>query len=72
MTKASLGEKSTEPNPTDRSKSGTRRSILVEDQGIALGITIYGGNRHDMKMTIATLQSIVIHRPSSSTTIELQ
>jgi len=40
ITKSPLGGKSTGPNPTDRSKSGTRRSILVEDQGIALGITI--------------------------------
>jgi putative transposase len=69
-----LGEKSTGPNPTDRSKSGTKRSLLVEGQGIPIGITIDGANRHDMKMTRATLQSMVIHRPSSSitTTIELQ
>ena len=74
-----MGEKSTGPNPTDRSKSGTKRSLLVEGQGIPIGITIDGANRHDMKMTRATLQSMVIHRPlpssSSSittTTIELQ
>jgi putative transposase len=58
-----LGEKSTGPNPTDRSKSGTKRSPLVEGQGIPLGITIDGANRHDMKMTKATLQSIVVCRP---------
>ena len=69
-----MGEKSTGPNPTDRrSKSGTKRSLLVEGQGIPIGITIDGANRHDMKMTRATLQSIVIHRPlPSSSTIELQ
>ena len=62
-----MGEKSTGPNPTDRrSKSGTKRSILVDGQGIPLGITIDGTNRHDMKMIRATIQSIVIHRPSSS------
>ena len=46
-------KKSTGPNPTDiRSKSGTKRSLLVEGQGIPIGITIDGGaNRHDMKMT---------------------
>lgn len=38
ITKAPLGEKSTGPNPTDRSKSGTKRILLVEDQGIPLGI----------------------------------
>jgi putative transposase len=69
-----LGEKSTGPNPTDRSKSGTKRSLLVEGQGIPIGITIDGANRHDMKMTRATLQSMVIHRPlpSSASSIELQ
>jgi putative transposase len=61
-----LGGKSTGPNPTDRSKSGTKRSLLVDGQGIPLGITVDGANRHDMKMTKATLQSIVVSRPSSS------
>ena len=40
-----------------------------------IGITIDGANRHDMKMTKATLQSIVIHRPlpsSSSSPLKLQ
>src|SRR5574339_1129011 len=71
ITKAPFGggrKKSTGPNPTDiRSKSGTKRSLLVEGQGIPIGITIDGGaNRHDMKMTRTTLQSIVIHRPLPS------
>ena len=47
--------------------------LLVEGQGIPIGITIDGANRHDMKMTRATLQSIVIHRPlPSSSSIKLQ
>ncbi len=69
-----MEEKSTGSNPTDRSKSGTKRSLLVEGQGIPIGITIDGANRHDMKMTRTTLQSIVIHRPlpSSSSSLKLQ
>ena len=67
-----MGEKSTGPNPTDRSKSGTKRSLLVEGQGIPIGITIDGANRHDMKMTRATLQSIVIHRPLPSSSLKLK
>ena len=43
-----------------------KRSLLVDGQGIPLQITVDGANRHDMKMTKATLQSIVICRPSSS------
>ncbi len=67
-----MGEKSTGPNPTDRSKSGTKRSLLVDGQGIPLGIAVDSANRHDMKMTKATLQSIVIHRPLPSSSLKLQ
>jgi transposase len=53
----------TGPNPTDRSKSGTKRSILVEGNGIPLAVAIAGANRHDMKLAEQTLESIVIDRP---------
>ena len=48
---------------------------MVDGQGIPLGITVDSANRHDMKMTKATLQNIVICRPqisSSSTTKNTQ
>jgi hypothetical protein len=35
-----LGEKYTDPNPTDRSKSGTKRSIVVDGKGVPRGITV--------------------------------
>lgn len=57
------GEKSTGPNPTDRSKSGTKRSLLVDGKGVPLGVIVDGANKHDIKMAKATLQSIVIDRP---------
>ena len=63
ITKAPLGGKSTGPNPTDRAKSGTKRSVLVDGKGVPIGVSIDGANRHDMKMSKATLQSIVIYRP---------
>jgi hypothetical protein len=64
ITKAPLGGKGTGANLTDRSKSGTKRSIVVVDgRGVPLGITVDVANRYDMKMTKATLQSIVVHRP---------
>ena len=44
ISKAPLGEKRTGPNPTDRGKSGTKRSLLVEGQGIPIGITVDGAN----------------------------
>ncbi len=68
----SWGKKGTGPNCTDRSKSGSKRSLLVDGQGIPLGITVDGANRHDMKMTKATLQSIVVCRPSSSSITDIQ
>jgi putative transposase len=58
-----LGEKSTGPNPTDRAKSGTKRSLLVDGKGVPLGITADAANRHDMKMTKSTLQNVVINKP---------
>ena len=58
-----LGEKSTGPNPTDRSKSGTKRSLLVDGKGVPLGMIVDGANKHYMKMTKATLRSIIINRP---------
>lgn len=63
MTKAPLGEKGTGPNPTDRGKSGTKRSLLTEGHGIPLAITVEGANRHDMKMVKGTLEAIIVERP---------
>lgn len=39
-------------------KTGTKRSILIDGKGVPVG-----ANRYDMKMSKATLQSIVIYRP---------
>jgi putative transposase len=64
MTKAPLGGKqSTGPNPTDRAKSGTKRSILVDGSGIPIGLAVDGANRHDIKLAEQTLENIVIQRP---------
>lgn len=49
------GEKATGANPTDRGKSGTKRSVLTDGRGIPIAIAIEGANRHDMKLTEATL-----------------
>lgn len=58
MTKAPLGGEKTGKNPTDRAKRGVKRSLLVEGHGIPIGVTVDGANRHDMKLTRATLESI--------------
>ena len=58
-----MGEKGTGSNPTDRSKSGTKRSILVDGNGVPLSVSVDGANRHDMKLTKPTLQNVVINKP---------
>src|ERR1041385_657259 len=58
-----LREKCTGANPTDRAKSGTKRSVVVDGKGVPLGISVDAANKHDMRMTKSTLKSIVIHRP---------
>jgi len=51
------------PNPTDRGKNGTKKSLLVEQEGGPLAVTIAGANVHDTKMLEATIAAIVVERP---------
>jgi putative transposase len=46
MTKAPLAGKKTGPNPTDRAKSGAKRSLLVEAGGVPTGLCVAGANRN--------------------------
>lgn len=63
MTKAPLGGEKTGPNPTDRAKTGVKRSLLSDGAGIPLGLAIDGANRNDFRMARQTLQHIPVHRP---------
>lgn len=56
--------KKTGANPTDRGKQGVKRSVLTEGRGVPIGIAIEGANRHDMKLTRETIESIVVERPT--------
>ena len=60
ITKAPLGGDATGPNPTDRGKMGTKRSLLVEEKGVPIGIEIAGAQRHDMKLLKATLEAKMV------------
>lgn len=51
------------PNPTDRGKAGTKRSVLVEADGGPLSLVVAGANVHDTKLLEATLEAIVVERP---------
>ena len=63
MTKSPLGGEKTGPNPTDRGKSGVKRSLLTEARGIPVGLAVDGANRHDMKLVRATLDSFPAPTP---------
>ena len=51
------------PNPTDRGKAGSKRSVLVDGEGGPLSVVVAGANVHDTKLLEATLQAIVVERP---------
>jgi len=63
ITKVPFGKGTTGPNPTDRAKSGTKRSLLTDGAGIPLALVVDGANRHDDKLLYATLDEMVIARP---------
>ena len=57
----SWGKKAQDQIPRTELNQVQKRSILVDGKGVPLGVSVDGANRHDMKMTKATLQSIVIY-----------
>jgi len=57
------GEKKTGRNPTDRGKSGTKKSLAVEAEGGPLGIVIAGAHIPDVQLLEETLEAIVVERP---------
>jgi putative transposase len=68
ITKAPLGGGKTGPNPTDRAKTGTKRSLLVDERGAPLGIVVSGAHTPDGKLLEATLESMPIDRPDPQST----
>ena len=68
MTKAPLGGEKTGKNPTDRGKLGTKRSLLVDEQGVPLGLVVSGANTSDGRLLEATLDAVPIERPDPATT----
>jgi putative transposase len=63
ITKAPLGGEETGPNPTDRGKSGVKRSLLNEGHGVPMGLAVAGANRTAMKLARPTLERVVVERP---------
>ena len=70
MTKAPLCGAGTGPNPTDRGKKGTKRSVLTGCKGIPFSVVVDGANRHDKKLVKRTLDAIFFERPSPEDIIQ--
>ena len=63
MTKAPLGCQATGRNPTDRGKSGTKRSLLTDGRGEPLAVQVAGANINDHLLLPQTLDAVPIPRP---------
>jgi transposase len=61
--KSPLGGTETGENPTDRGKLGSKRHVLVDQEGVPLAVELSGANRHDMKMIFKVLDNVMIDRP---------
>ena len=48
----------TGPNPTDRGKSGSKRHVVIDANGIPLAVTLSAANVHDSRMLEATVDAI--------------
>lgn len=55
IVKAPCGGEAAGRSPVDRGKQGTKRSILVDGQGIPLGVVVAGANRHDSPLLEPTI-----------------
>jgi len=66
MTKAPLGGEKTGKNPTDRAKSGVKRSLLTDGRGVPVAVSVEGANCHDKRMVEQTLRALVTERPTPS------
>jgi putative transposase len=67
MGKACLGGDQIGPNPTDRAKNGSKKSVLTERNGGPLSVVVAGANVHDTKLLDQTIEAIVVDRPKPTT-----
>lgn len=56
--KAPCGGDNTGPNPTDRGKTGQKRSVLVEGHDIPIGVVLAGANTHDSPLLAPTVETL--------------
>ena len=58
IVKAPCGGEVSGRSPVDRGKHGTKRSLMVDGNGIPLGCVIAGANRHDSVLLAPTLKKL--------------
>ena len=58
-----FGGELTGPSPVDRSKLGTKRSIICDGHGIPLGLILAAANENDNTLAEDTLDSLMADRP---------
>jgi len=67
MTKAPLGGENTGKNPTDRGKTGTKRSLQTDAAGVPVGLAVAGANVHDKRLVEQTIDNTLEMAPPSET-----
>ena len=60
MGKARFGGDQVGPNPTDRAKNGSKKSILTNRNGGPLWVIVAGANVPDTKLLDQTLEAIIV------------
>jgi transposase len=58
ITKAPCGGEAAGPSPVDRGKQGTKRSVLVDRNGIPLGVVVAPANRNDSPLLAPTMEKL--------------
>ena len=49
--------------PTDRGKTGTKRSVLTDGRGVPIGRAVDGAHRKDCKLARETIEHMAVDRP---------
>src|SRR3954465_5874236 len=57
--------KKTGPNPTDRGKLGTKRSVVTDARGVPVGFAVDGANVPDYKLLEETLDAMPVKPPET-------
>ena len=53
-------------NPTDRGRCGSKIHLLVDGDGMPLGVEIAGAHVHDSRLVSSTIEAIAIERPETT------